>query len=100
MNSTPSLRQTTSLEEQPISSTPSSKEWVGLAAIILLGASLRLWGLEKNGTGNPYYAAAVRSMLMSWHNFFFVSFDPVGFVTVDKPPVALWVQTIFTKLFG
>ncbi len=68
--------------------------------ILLLGAALRLWDLDKNGTGNPYYASAVRSMLMNWHNFFFVSFDPVGFVTVDKPPVSLWIQTAFAKLFG
>jgi 4-amino-4-deoxy-L-arabinose transferase-like glycosyltransferase len=61
---------------------------------------LRLWDLDKNGTGNPYYASAVRSMMMNWHNFFFVSFDPVGFVTVDKPPVSLWIQTAFAKMFG
>ncbi len=95
------LRQIPPLSEEPPShSTPSSWEWAGLASIFLLGAAFRLWGLDKNGTGNPYYAAAVRSMMMNCHNFFFVSFDPVGFVTVDKPPVALWVQTLFTKLFG
>ena len=39
-------------------------------------------------------------MLTSWHNFFYNSFDPAGFVSVDKPPVALWVQVISAKLFG
>ena len=39
-----------------------------------------------------FYSAGVRSMLGSLHNFFFVSFDPGGLVTVDKPPLALWVQ--------
>ena len=34
------------------------------------------------------------------HNFFFVSFDPGGLVTVDKPPLALWVQAASAKLFG
>ncbi len=75
-------------------------EKVFLAAIFLLAVTLRLWDVQKNGFCNSYYAATVRSMTMSWHNFFYDSFDPGGFVTVDKPPVALWVQTIFAKLFG
>src|SRR5579862_1419038 len=101
MNSPYTLRQTAPIPGEPQNpSTSSSWEWAGLVTILLLGAALRLWGLDKNGTGNAYYAAAVQSMLMNWHNFFFVSFDPVGFVTVDKPPVSLWVQTAFTKLFG
>ena len=33
-------------------------------------------------------------------NFFFASFDPGGFITVDKPPVALWFQAMSVKLFG
>ena len=39
-------------------------------------------------------------MLRSCHNFLFVSFDPGGLVTVDKPPLALWVQAASAKLFG
>jgi len=42
----------------------------------------------------------VKSMLTSWHNFFFVSFDAGGFVTVDKPPLGLWVQAASAALFG
>ena len=45
-------------------------------------------------------AAAVRSMSGSWHNFFYASFDPAGFVSVDKPPVALWIQVASVKLLG
>jgi 4-amino-4-deoxy-L-arabinose transferase-like glycosyltransferase len=75
-------------------------EWMGFALLLAFGALLRLWGLDRNGTGNPYYAAAVRSMLESFHNLFFASFDPAGFVTVDKPPMALWIQTLFAKLLG
>ena len=47
-----------------------------------------------------YYAAAVRSMLESGHNFFFNAFDPAGFVSIDKPPVAFWVQAISASLLG
>ena len=101
MESTISLRQAASLpEKHPSFSPPGFREWAGFILILLAGAALRLWNIGQNGTGNSYYAAAVRSMMMNWHNFFFVSFDPVGFVTVDKPPVALWIQTAFAKLFG
>jgi len=71
-----------------------------LAGILALAALLRAWHLERNGFGNTYYSAAVRSMLQNWHNFFFVSFDPAGLVTVDKPPLALWIQAVSAKVFG
>ncbi|MBX3521060.1 MAG: glycosyltransferase family 39 protein [Xanthobacteraceae bacterium] len=73
---------------------------VPIAAILALAAAFRLWNLSENGYGREYYAAAVRGMLQSWHNVFFNSFDPGGFVTLDKPPVAIWVQALFAKLFG
>ncbi len=71
-----------------------------LGGIVLLAAALRLWRLEQNGYGLAYYAAGVRSMTGSWHNFLYNSFDPAGFVSVDKPPGALWVQVASAKLFG
>ena len=73
---------------------------IGLAAILALAAFLDLFRLERNGYANEYYAGAVRSMLESWHNFFFVSFDPGGLVSVDKPPLALWLEAISAKIFG
>jgi 4-amino-4-deoxy-L-arabinose transferase-like glycosyltransferase len=39
-------------------------------------------------------------MAMNWHNFFYAAFDPAGFISIDKPPVALWLQVISVKLFG
>ncbi len=71
-----------------------------LATVLLLALGLYTFRLDQNGFGNPYYAAAVKSMLQSWHHFFFVSFDPGGFVSVDKPPLGLWVQVVSAKLFG
>jgi hypothetical protein len=35
-----------------------------------------------------YYAAAVRSMSGSWHNFIFGAFDPAGTISLDKLPGA------------
>ncbi len=49
---------------------------------------------------NPYYTAAVASMLQDPHNFLFASFDPLGLVTVDKPPLSLWVQALPAAFFG
>lgn len=71
-----------------------------LALILLVAAFANFYELQRNGYGNLYYAAAIRSMLESWHNFFFVSFDPGGFVSVDKPPLGFWIQAASAKLFG
>jgi 4-amino-4-deoxy-L-arabinose transferase-like glycosyltransferase len=83
----------------PEVATPS---WgtVAQIAVVALGALLRLWRLDQNGFDNEYYAAAVRSMTAGWHTFFYNSFDPAGFVSVDKPPLALWIQVASAKLFG
>src|SRR5918912_3004779 len=72
---------------------------IALATILILSAFLNLFQLTSQGYGNTYYAAAVKDMLTSWHNFFFVSFD-AGFVSVDKPPLGLWVQAASAWLFG
>jgi len=76
--------------------------WEPLAvlSILALALALRWWELDRNGWGAEYYTAAVRSMSMSWHNFFYVAFDPAGFISIDKPPVALWLQVLSVKLFG
>ena len=72
---------------------------LALPAILIAGAALRLWRLDQNGFGNEYYAAGVRSMSESWHNFLYHAFDPAGFISVDKPPVAMWIQVAAVKLF-
>ncbi len=65
-----------------------------------LSAVLNIHRLPQNGYANIFYSAGVKSMLRSLHNFFFVSFDPGGLITVDKPPLALWLQAASAKLFG
>jgi 4-amino-4-deoxy-L-arabinose transferase-like glycosyltransferase len=39
-------------------------------------------------------------MTSSWHNFFFVSFDPGGFISIDKPPVSMWIEAANVRLLG
>ncbi len=73
---------------------------VTLGAIMLVSIFMNFYQLGQNGYANTYYAAAIRSMLDNWHNFFFVSFDPGGFVTIDKPPLGFWLQAASAKLFG
>jgi 4-amino-4-deoxy-L-arabinose transferase-like glycosyltransferase len=76
--------------------------WHRLAvlAIATLAAALNFYGLSREGYNNEFYAAAVRSMSESWHNFFFASFDPGGFVTIDKPPLGFWFQVASVNVFG
>ena len=71
-----------------------------LTLIAAVAALARTWQLSQNDFGRQYYAAGVRSMLGSWHNFIFNAFDPAGFVSIDKPPVAIWLQVASAKLLG
>src|ERR1035441_3459769 len=72
----------------------------GLVAVVALSAVLNTNRLIQNGWANIFYSAGDQSMLRSLHNFLFVSFDPGGLISVDKPPLALWLQTASAKLFG
>ena len=76
-----------------------SYEWAALALITAGAAALRLIAIGKVTT-DPFYDAAVRSMGISWHNFFFGAFEPGGSVSIDKPPVDLWLQVASVKLLG
>jgi 4-amino-4-deoxy-L-arabinose transferase-like glycosyltransferase len=69
-------------------------------ALALLAGTLNFWNLSTNGWANAYYSATVRSMSANWHNFLYASFDPSGVMTVDKPPLALWIQALSVKVFG
>lgn len=81
--------------------TPKSKknDYI-LVAIALLAGFLNMFNIWQDQTVNGYYTAAVTSMLQNFHNFFFASFDPAGYVTVDKPPMTFWIQTISAYVFG
>lgn len=79
------------------------QRWLDAASLgltVALSLVLNAWRLDEAGNGNTYYAAAVRSMAGSWHNFFFASFDPGGFISVDKPPVFLWFGALSVRIFG
>src|ERR1700730_16428775 len=76
--------------------------WVKPAVFGLLAATaiLYLWGLGASGWANTFYSAAVQAGTKSWKAMFFGSSDASNFITVDKPPAALWVMDISARLFG
>ena len=78
---------------------PLRREYAALAAILVLSGLLEFVKLAQNGYANVYYSAAVKSMLRSFHNFFYLAADPNGLITVDKPPLGLWLQAISAKIF-
>lgn len=61
---------------------------------------LYVWGLDRSGWANSYYAAAVAAGTRSWKAFFFCSFDAGNFITVDKPPAALWLMGLSARIYG
>jgi 4-amino-4-deoxy-L-arabinose transferase-like glycosyltransferase len=73
--------------------------WVALALITAGAAVLRLIHVGQVPI-DPFYDAAVKSMTLSWHNFFFGAFEPGASVSIDKPPVDLWLQVASVKLLG
>ena len=84
--------------------TPPKKSplWqkLALGAVMLISIFMNFFQLGQNGFGTYFYASGVRSMLDSWHNFFFISYDPGGFVTIDKPPLGFWLEVVSSKIFG
>jgi hypothetical protein len=70
--------------------------------LLLAVTAVAGFGYAWKATGNleVYYAAAVRSMAMSWHGFLFAAFDPAATTTIDKLPGAFWVQALSVRLFG
>ncbi len=93
--------------EEPVRQVPAGRAgtlaraaaWVALAAITAGAAALRFAHLGQV-IGDPFYDGAVRSMGLSWHNFFFGAVEPSGAIAIDKPPVDLWLQVASVKLLG
>lgn len=71
-----------------------------LICILCFSIFLHFFNWKVIGGGNRYYIAAITSMLHSPYNYFFTVAEPGGSLTVDKPPLGLWIQGVFTLLFG
>ncbi|OZE79936.1 glycosyl transferase [Rhodococcus sp. 15-649-2-2] len=73
---------------------------LGLLILLAATATLYLWNLTASGYANTFYAAAVQAGTKDWTAWFFGSLDSENFITVDKPPAALWVMGLSARLFG
>jgi 4-amino-4-deoxy-L-arabinose transferase-like glycosyltransferase len=80
----------------------TDKAWVrpSLLALLFSTAVLYVWNLGASGWANSFYSAAVQAGTHSWKAFFFGSFDSSNLITVDKPPMSLWVMELSARLFG
>ncbi|MDT4981227.1 MAG: hypothetical protein QOG07_3106 [Pseudonocardiales bacterium] len=78
----------------------SMRERLALAALLAGTALLYAWNLGASGYANDFYSAAVQAGTKSWKAFFFGSFDSSNFITVDKPPAALWPMELSGRIFG
>ncbi|MGA4993241.1 ArnT family glycosyltransferase [Nonomuraea bangladeshensis] len=74
--------------------------WSRPALWAVLAAAFFLYAWALSGDANEYYAAAVLSGTGSWKAFFFGAIDAGSFITVDKPPLALWVMGLSARIFG
>ena len=81
-------------------SPPGQPAWARPVLLAIAALAAVSYCLNTGSTVEIYYAAAVRSMAGSWHDFLYGAFDPAGTVSVDKLPGALWVQALSVRVFG
>ena len=81
-------------------SPPDQPAWARPSLLLVTALAALAYSWQIGSTIEIYYAATVRSMAQSWHDFGFGAFDPAGTITVDKLPGALWVQALSVRLFG
>ncbi|MCB2175373.1 MAG: glycosyltransferase family 39 protein [Actinomycetales bacterium] len=76
--------------------------WERWATVGLLAATavLYLWGLDRSGWANSFYAAAAQAGATSWKAFLYGASDAPASITVDKPPFSLWPMALSVRAFG
>jgi 4-amino-4-deoxy-L-arabinose transferase-like glycosyltransferase len=75
------------------------RRWPEVLLLVISG-SVYFWNITVNGWGNPYYAAAAQAGSTDWVALLFGSADAGKGLTVDKPPLHLWVLALSVKSFG
>lgn len=89
------------IRQSDLSSLANPKRERYLLGILLAAAAfLYAWGLDRNGWANSYYSAAVMAGAQDWTAFLFGSSDASNAISVDKPPLSLWVMAISVRVFG
>lgn len=97
-----SITAKTVTTSDPVSPPRWSVNWERIGVLVLMAATAAsfLWALDTNGWANPYYSAAAQAGSLDWKAFFFGSFEWGNLITVDKPPLSIWVMALSVKLFG
>ncbi|WP_415975586.1 ArnT family glycosyltransferase [Rhodococcus sp. 077-4] len=96
----------TALIERPAADAPSTPEtsprleWIGLVVLLVGTGVAYIWGLGASGWANSFYSAAIQAGSVSWKAFFFGSSDAANSITVDKPPMSLWLMSLSVRIFG
>lgn len=75
-------------------------EQLALTGVLVAAALLYVWKLDQNGWANAYYSAAVQAGQHDPTAFFFGSSDWGNSITVDKPPLSLWLMGLSVRIFG
>ncbi len=71
-----------------------------LILIVLLGSIFFVGGLWRNGFAYTYYSASAQAGTTNWRSFFFASVDGSNFISIDKPPLGVWLSSLFARFFG
>jgi len=85
---------------QPKDFIMKKKNIIFITIILIIYFFLSFVNLDKEEYGNIYYSACVKSMSQNFNNFFYASLDPASFLSIDKPPLGMWIQTLFVLIFG
>ena len=96
----------TTVIERPAEAAPTEPatsprwEWIGLIALLVGTGVAYIWALGASGWANSFYSAAIQAGSVSWKAFFFGSSDAANSITVDKPPMSLWLMSLSVRIFG
>ncbi|MBY4107844.1 glycosyltransferase family 39 protein [Rhodococcus fascians] len=92
--------------ERPSAAAPTepatSRRWelLGLVTLLIGTGVAYIWGLGASVWANSFYSAAIQAGSVSWKAFFFGSSDAANSITVDKPPMSLWLMSLSVRVFG
>ncbi|WP_207842384.1 glycosyltransferase family 39 protein [Williamsia soli] len=87
-------------DPDPQSTARPRWELPSFAALVVATGVLYLWNLSANGWANSFYSAAIQAGSQSWEAWFFGSSDAANSITVDKPPMSLWIPGVAVRIFG
>lgn len=80
--------------------TAALRRRLPLIVLLLATAAIYLIGITRNGMANDFYAASVWAGSEDWKALLFGSLDPSNSITVDKPPLSIWVMGLSARIFG